>query len=380
VSGDRGPTAARPTAHDPPGGQEVFALLAAGGTGGHLYPAIALADALVARGYARASIRFVGTRGHLEASVVPESGYAIDLLPGRGLQRRLTLANAATIWEAVRATIRAIALVRRYRPAVVVGFGSYAALPTVVAARLLRRPTVVHDRDAAPGLGNRIGVRLGARAATSLPTTALKGATLVGNPVRADLRVIERHPQTPPLVAFLGGSQGARTVNRAALGLYDRWRDRTDVAVHHVCGPTHIDDATTRLRALRRTGDTLEYDLVAYEDHVADLLERVAIVVGRSGASTVAELTVAGVPALLVPLPGSPGDHQTHNAVALVDAGAALLVPDAECDALRLDADLSPLLAEPGRLVAMGEAARRLGRPDAADRLADLVEEVAHAA
>ena len=129
----------------------VYALLAAGGTGGHLYPAIALADALVARGHDHASIRFVGARGHLEATVVPEAGYAIDLLPGRGLQRRLTLANVVTIWEAIQATIRAIALIRRYRPAVVVGFGSYAALPTVVAARLLRRPTVVHDRDAAPG-------------------------------------------------------------------------------------------------------------------------------------------------------------------------------------------------------------------------------------
>ena len=357
----------------------VFALLAAGGTGGHLYPAIALADALVARGHDRASIRFVGARGHLEATVVPDAGYAIDLLPGRGLQRRLTLANLVTLWEALQATIRAIALIHRCRPAVVVGFGSYAALPTVVAARVLRRPTVVHDRDAAPGLGNRIGVWLGARAATSLPTTDLKGATLVGNPVRAELRSIERRPQEPPLVAFMGGSQGARTVNRAALGLYDRWRGRTDVAVHHVCGPTHVDEARERLTALRRADDALAYDLVAYEDDVAGLLGRVAIVVGRSGASTVAELTAVGVPSLLVPLPGSPGDHQTRNARTLVDVGAAILVTDAECDAPRLDAELSPLIAEPRRLVEMGEAARTLGRPDAAERLADLVEETARA-
>jgi UDP-N-acetylglucosamine--N-acetylmuramyl-(pentapeptide) pyrophosphoryl-undecaprenol N-acetylglucosamine transferase len=359
------------------GHDDVFALLAAGGTGGHLYPALALADALVARGHDRASIRFIGARGHLEEKVVPEAGYAIDLLPGRGLQRRLTFANLRTLWEAVEATILAIGLVRRYRPAVVVGFGSYAALPTVVAARVLRRPTVVHDRDAAPGLGNRIGVRLGARAATSLPTTDLRGATLVGNPVRADLRAIRRRPQVPPLVAFMGGSQGARTVNRAAVGLYDHWRDRTDVAVHHVCGPSHVEDVSTRLSALRRDGDALDYALVAYEDDVAGLLERAAIVVGRSGASTVAELTAAGVPSLLVPLPGSPGDHQTGNARTLVDAGAALLVPDAECDAVRLDSDLTPLLGQPSRLAAMGEAARTLGRPDAADRLAGLVEETA---
>ena len=357
----------------------VFALLAAGGTGGHLYPAIALADALVARGHDPASIRFVGARGHLEATIVPEAGYAIDLLPGRGLRRRLTLSNLVTIWEAMQATIRAVFLIRRYRPAVVVGFGSYAALPTVVAARLLRRPTVVHDRDAAPGLGNRIGVWLGARAATSLPTTALKGATLVGNPVRADLRAIERRPQDPPLVLFMGGSQGARTVNRAAIGLYDRWRGRADVVVHHVCGPSHVDDSLARLTALRHADDTLDYQLVAYESDVAALLSRVTIVVGRSGASTVAELTASGVPSLLVPLSGSPGDHQTRNARVLVDAGAAILVADAECNASRLDAELSPLLAEPSRLQAMGKAALKLGRPDAADRLADLVEETARA-
>jgi UDP-N-acetylglucosamine--N-acetylmuramyl-(pentapeptide) pyrophosphoryl-undecaprenol N-acetylglucosamine transferase len=360
-------------------GPGVFAVLAAGGTGGHLYPALALADALVARGHDRATIRFVGARGHLEETVVPDAGYAIDLLPGRGLQRRLTLANVVTLWEALVATVRAIGLVRRVRPAVVVGFGSYAALPTVIAARLLRRPTVVHDRDAAPGLGNRIGVRLGARAATSLPTTALRGATLVGNPVRADLRNIARRPQTPPLVGFLGGSQGARTVNNAALGLYDRWRDRADVSVHHVCGPTHVEESAGRLEALRRPEDSLDYELVAYEDDMAGLLERVAVVVGRAGASTVAELTAAGVPSVLVPLPGSPGDHQTRNALTLVDAGAALLVADPECDAERLDADLTPLLADPSRLASMGESARTLGRPDAADRLADLVEEVARA-
>jgi len=361
------------TTEDP----EVFALVAAGGTGGHLYPAIALADALVERGHDRRAIRFVGARGHLEATVVPEAGYVVDLLPGRGLQRKLTLANLVTLWEALVATFRAIGLVRRLRPAVVVGFGSYAALPTVVAARLLRRPTVVHDRDAAPGLGNRIGVALGARAATSLPTTALRGATLVGNPVRAELRTVERHPQNPPLVAFMGGSQGARTVNRAALGLYDRWRDRTDVAVHHVCGPTHVEESTRRLQELRRADDSLDYELIAYEDDVAGLLGRVAIVVGRAGASTVAELTVAGVPSVLVPLPGSPGDHQTHNARTLVDAGAAILVTDAECNATRLDRELTSLLADPEHRAAMGEAARALGRPDAAERLADLVEAVA---
>jgi undecaprenyldiphospho-muramoylpentapeptide beta-N-acetylglucosaminyltransferase len=353
------------------------ALLAAGGTGGHLYPALALADALVARGHPRESIRFVGVRGRLEETVVPREGYAIDLLPGRGLRRRFTLENVLTLRDAAVAFVRALGLVRRHRPRVVVGFGSYASLPTVVAARVLRRPTVVHDRDAVPGLANRIGVALGARAATSLPATRLRGAVLVGNPVRAEVRTRGRHPVSPPLVAVMGGSQGAVTLNRAAVGLYERWRHRGDVAVHHVSGPTHYDDCADRLEALARPDDALAYDLVPYDHDVPATLSRAAVAVCRAGATTVAELTVVGVPSVLVPLPGAPGDHQTANAQALVDAGAARMLPDAECDAPRLDAALSDLLADTATRDAMGAAARVLGRPDAAERLADLVEEVA---
>jgi len=357
--------------------EACFAMVAAGGTGGHLYPALALAEALVTRGHPRSAIRFVGARGRLEAHVVPDAGYTVDLLPGRGLERRVTLANLAALAEAAGAFFRAIGLVRRYRPEVVVGFGSYAALPTVVAARLWRRPTVVHDRDAVPGLANRIGVGLGARAATSLAETRLRGATVVGNPVRAELTELDRHPSDPPLVFCSGGSQGSATINRAVIDLYDRWRDRTDVAVRHVSGPAHYDACARELTELRRPGDRLCYDLVGYDDNVAASLALASVAVGRAGAGTVAELTVAGVPAVLVPLPGAPGDHQTANANALAEHGAARVVPDAECDAARLDSELSALVFDRARLDAMGRRARDLGRPDAADRLADLVEEVA---
>lgn len=353
-------------------------MVAAGGTGGHLYPALALADVLVARGHRRSSIRFVGARGHLEAHVVPAAGYSLDLLPGRGLERRLTLANLAALADAARACAAAIRLVRRYDPAVVVGFGSYAALPTVVAARLARRPTVVHDRDAVPGLSNRIGVALGARAATSLRETRLAGATVVGNPVRTELVEITRRPSDPPVIWCSGGSQGSATINRAVVDLYDRWRDRTDVIVRLVTGPAHHDSCARRLAELRRPGDHLGFDLLGYDDDVAGSLARASVVVGRAGAGTVAELTVVGVPAVLIPLPGAPGDHQTANANALVNQGAARLVPDAECDAARLDRELSALVADRDRLDAMGARARDLGRPDAAERLADLVEEMAN--
>jgi UDP-N-acetylglucosamine--N-acetylmuramyl-(pentapeptide) pyrophosphoryl-undecaprenol N-acetylglucosamine transferase len=359
-------------------GNRVFALLAGGGTGGHTYPAIAVAQELHSRGH---RVRFVVARRGMGGDAVAAAGFEVDLLPGRGLQRRLTISNVGALWATLTAVVRAIAIVRGSRPRVVVGFGGYASLPCVVAARLLRVPVVVHEQDVAPGLANRIGVRLGARAAISLPGTPLAHATLTGNPVRASIAAISRDPERDPAcVAVYGGAQGARTINRAALGCYDRWRGRHDLAVHHVCGPRNIDECRTTLDAVRRADDKLRYDLVAYDEHMERLLARATLAVCRAGAGSIAELTAAGVPAVLVPLPGAPSDHQTRNARTLERAGAAVLVPDAECDAHHLDAVVSGLLAEPRRLVEMGEAAHALGKRDAAARVADVVEEHARVA
>jgi UDP-N-acetylglucosamine--N-acetylmuramyl-(pentapeptide) pyrophosphoryl-undecaprenol N-acetylglucosamine transferase len=362
---------------DAEGGSLVFALVTGGGTGGHVYPALALADELVGRGHPVPSIRFVGARRGLEARLVPEAGFEIDLLPGRGIQRRLTVANLAALWENLRAFARSRRIVKRARPRVVVGVGGYASLPCLLAARLRRVPAVVHEQNAAPGLANRLAVRMGARAAVSLPGTPLRDPVLTGNPIRPEIAAVRRAPTTPPLVAVVGGSLGAGRLNDAALVLYQRWRDRDDVVVHHVTGARNYDACATALEAARRPGDRLAYELVAYEDRMDALYARATLVVGRAGAVTVAELAAAAVPSVLVPLPGAPGDHQTRNAEAMVDAGAAVLVPDRECDGARLDAVAGELVADRGRLDAMAKAARTLARPDAAARLADLVEEVA---
>jgi UDP-N-acetylglucosamine--N-acetylmuramyl-(pentapeptide) pyrophosphoryl-undecaprenol N-acetylglucosamine transferase len=356
-------------------GRATFALLAGGGTGGHTYPAIALAQALVARGHPASSIQFVGARRGPEGRVVTEAGFAIDLLPGRGLQRRLTVANIGVIAQTVAAFVRAVALVRRHRPRVVVGFGGYASLPCLVAAWLWRIPRVVHEQDAAPGLANRIGVRLGAQPAVSLPGTPLPGAVLTGNPVRHEFRALVREPaQHPPLVAMFGGTLGAGTINTAALDLYDRWRERTDVAVHHVTGPRNVEECEARLATLERPDDALHYALVPYEPHMDQLFSRASVAVCRAGAGTIAELTAAGLPAVLVPLPGAPSDHQMRNARTLEQVGAAVVMADAACRAATLDPLLTDLLGDPARLAAMSEAARALAKPDAADALADVVE------
>lgn len=370
---------------------QVFALITGGGTGGHVYPAVALAEALVARGHPRDSIRFVGARRGLEADAVPQAGFAIDLIPGRGLQRRLTLVNFVTVYETARAFVKAWRLVRRYRPRVVVGVGGYASLPCVVMARLRRIPVVVHEQNAAPGLSNRIAVRLGACAAVSLPGTPLAGAVLTGNPVRAAIADIAgaantaetayaAAPSSPgslPVLLIFGGSLGARRLNDAAIDLYDRWRHRSDVSVHHVCGRRDYQACMERLGELRRSEDALDYHLVDYEDHMDMRYRGASLVACRAGAVTIAELAATGTPAILVPLPGAPDDHQMCNARALAGVGAAVIVPDAELTGERLASEAEVLLADGPRRRVMSQAARGIARPDAANRLADVVEGVA---
>jgi UDP-N-acetylglucosamine--N-acetylmuramyl-(pentapeptide) pyrophosphoryl-undecaprenol N-acetylglucosamine transferase len=357
----------------------TLALITGGGTGGHVYPAVALAQELVRRGHPSDTIRFVGARRGLEARVVSEAGFAIDLLPGRGLERRVSLGALRAVGEALAAFVRASRILTAQRPRVVVGVGGYASLPCLLAARLRWRkiPAVVHEQNAAPGLANRIAVGFGARAAISLPGTPLRSAVLTGNPIRAEVAAVTREPATPPLLAVFGGSLGARRINEAALGLYERWRSRTDVAVHHVTGDRDYEDCRRRLATARRPSDRLQYTLVRYEDDMPALYARTTLAACRAGAVTVAELSVAGVPAVLVPLPGAPGDHQTRNAEAVAAVGGAVVVADAQFDAARLDGCARELLADGDRLSKMSDATRTLARPDAAARLADLVEEYA---
>jgi len=362
----------------------TYALVTGGGTGGHVQPALAVAEELVRRGHRRQEVRFVGSERGFEATAVPAAGFEIDLLPGRGLKRSVRpsalVENAGALLAALRAFGRAFRIVGRLRPRVVLGVGGYASLPCIAAARLRRVPAVVHEQNAAPGLANRWGVRLGARAAVSLPGTPLRDAVVTGNPVRVAITAVERAPVTPPLVVVVGGSLGAGRLNDAALGLYDRWRHRRDVSVHHVAGPRNHRDVEARLRDLRRAGDALDYTLVAYEDDMQGCYTRASVFVCRAGAVTVAELAATGTPSLLVPLPGAPDDHQARNAETLVEAGAGLIVDDADLDGARLAEELGRLIDDPAELVRMATAAKRVARPDAAARVADLVEEVARAA
>lgn len=367
-----------------------FALVAGGGTGGHLMPALAVARALAGR-HPPGSVELVGSRRGLDATLLAGEAVPVTLLPGRGIVRRLApravVANIAAVAALAVAVVMGVRIVLSRRPAVVVAMGGYASVPVALAAAVLRVPVVLVNVDAVPGAANRMVGRFAAAAAVAFPGTPLPRAVVTGAPVRPEIAAAARPgptarsaarsalglPDDRIVVGVVGGSLGAKRLNEATMALAERWAARDDVTLYHVVG--RRDRQWTA--AARPATSGLDYRQVEYEAQMASFYRAADVVVCRAGANTVAELAVVGVPAVLVPLPGAPGDHQTANARVLARAGAAVLLPDDQCTGERLVAELSPLLDEPDRRTAMAAAAAALGRPDAAAAVADLVEATA---
>lgn len=365
----------------------AWAVIAGGGTAGHVLPGISIAEQIVERGAPREAVHFVGSSRGVETRLVTESGFGLTALPGRGLQRRMALSNLTAAIGLLRAFGQALVVLRRRRPAVVLGLGGYASAACGAAAALLRVPLVITEQNAVPGLANRVLSRFATGAATAFEATDLPRATWTGNPVRTEVLAANRTSGRAAaraalgvdagrrLVAVFGGSLGSRRINEAVASATELWQDRDDLHIRHIAGRRDYDELAGRV-APDHEG-ALGYDLVSYEEDMATVYAAADLVVSRSGATTVAELAAAGVPAVLVPLPGAPGDHQTANARRLVEAGGAVIVADAELDGSRLAAEVDALLGDPDRLGAMAGAAVALARPDAASAVVDLIERCA---
>ena len=374
-----------------------YAVIAGGGTAGHVFVALATARALAERGVERDDIELIGSARGQEAALAGGDGFGLTLLAGRGIVRRLRpgpqLTNLVSVGGLLWATLRALVILLRRRPRVVVSVGGYASVPAGIAAVLLRVPIVLVNVDARPGLAHRVLGRFAAASAVAFPGTHLRHPVLTGAPVRDDLVGVHRSldraatarialglPADRRTVAVFGGSLGARRLNDATLALARLYAGRGGLTLYHVCGPRNFEEveaARVELPAEGADGAGLCYRLVPFEEDMASLYGAADVVVCRAGALSVAELALVGMPAVLVPLPGAPGDHQSANAAALVDAGAAVMLKDEDCTGDRLAAVLNELLASPAHLAQMGEAAAALGRPDAADAVASLVQ--AHA-
>ena len=343
-------------------------VIMAGGTGGHIFPGLAVARALRERG---ADVRWLGAAGGMETRLVPPHGIAIDTLAVQGVRGKgigTLLRAPLRILAAVRA---AGAVLRRERPDAVVSFGGYAAGPGGIAARLAGIPLLVHEQNRAAGMTNKALAKVARQVLVGFPQTFAKEVH-VGNPVRAEIAAVAP-PEArdfdhagPLRLLVLGGSQGARALNEAvpqavaALGM--------PVEIVHQAGEKMLEAAH---QAYAGAGVAARV-----EPFIADMAAAYAwadLVVCRAGALTLAELCAVGVGSVLVPFPQAVDDHQTRNADYLVERGAAVLLPQSEQLAARLRDVLADLSADAGKRLAMARTARALARPDAAQRVADAV-------
>jgi UDP-N-acetylglucosamine--N-acetylmuramyl-(pentapeptide) pyrophosphoryl-undecaprenol N-acetylglucosamine transferase len=349
-------------------------LIMAGGTGGHVFPALALARLLRARSR---EVIWLGTRRGLEARVVPAESIPVEWLAVGGLRGKGITTVLLAPWQLLRALWQALSVMRRHRPAVVVGMGGFVTGPGGLAAWLCRRPLLIHEQNAIAGYSNRCLAPLAREVLTAFPSAFphLRKARLIGNPVRGDIAALplpaQRFAGRSGAVRLLvvGGSLGALRLNQAvprALALLARESAAPRLEVRHQTGDKHLD--TTRAAYGEAA---VSADVTAFITDMAQALGWADLVVCRAGALTIAELAAAGVAAVLVPYPHAVDDHQTHNARFLVAAGAARLVADATLTPEVLVRELRDLCADRSRLLAMAEAARHVARPDAAEKLLD---------
>ena len=365
-------------------------VIGAGGTGGHIYPGLATADAIRA---ARpdSQIVFVGTKRGLEGRLIPQAGYelvTVDMLP---LNTNLRWRLAFFPFSIVRSTVQTLRTLRGRKADVVLGMGGYPSVPAVLAAWLARVPRIIHESNATPGLANRFVSRFAPNIALAfreggrnLPRH--RDTRLVGMPISESLAAFDRDALREEarahfnlkdgerMVLVSGGSLGAVRLSRAAADLAGRWRDRTDIRLVIKAGR---DQLPAIERQLTSNGGHAVATAVAYLDRMDLAYAAADITVCRAGSGTVAELSHVGLPAVLVPYPSAAHDHQSFNAQALVDVGAAVMIPDSDVTADRLEQVLTPILADPARLAAMAAAAHQTVHATAARDLARWVLELA---
>jgi len=345
-------------------------LIIAGGTGGHVFPALAVAEVLDRQS---TPVIWLGTPLGLEARVVPQAGIPLETVTVRGLRGNGWTGWLKAPWMVARAVLQTLSVLRRHRPRAVLGMGGYVAGPGGIAAWLKGVPLIIHEQNAIAGLTNRLLSRLATRVLTGLGAhfPGDRGTTFTGNPVRGAITALaEADPAPPPSrvrLLVIGGSLGARTLNQRvpeALALLPAAEQPT---VLHQAGERSLETARA---GYREAG--LEADVRAFIDDMASAYRDADVVICRSGALTVSELAAVGRPAILVPYPYAVDDHQRANARFLVDADAACMIADNALSAQGLATMLRPLLGDPAARARMAANARRVGRPRAAEQVADV--------
>jgi len=359
-------------------GERRVLMIAGGGTGGHIYPAIAIAQEYLARDPLRRVV-FVGTEYGLEKTIVPKAGFPLEFISARALKGKGPVDLVKSLARLPVAFVQAWRLIGKHRPSVVLGVGGYSSGPVLLAARLRGVPAAIHEQNAFPGMANRqlarfvTAVAVGfADAATRLKRT---DAVVTGNPIRKELFAARRQSTTGNRQGLLifGGSQGSHVLNEAMTGaLLFLARLKDQVEIVHQTGPKELES----VRAAYRASSFPNTRVVPYLDPIADEIAAADVVVCRAGAMSIGDVAAVGRAAILVPFAAAADNHQEVNARAVERAGGAVVITEAELSPERLAMTISELLNDPQRVQGMGEAARSLAVPDASNKIVDLLEKI----
>ena len=355
-------------------------MVAGGGTGGHIYPAIAIAREYVARDATRRVV-FVGTERGLEKTIVPKAGFPLEFIDVGGLKGKGGLDLVKNILRVPKGFLQAWKLIGKHRPSVVLGVGGYSSGPVLVAAKLRGVPTIIHEANAFPGLANRAVAPFVSAVAVAfedaLPRMRRKDGVVTGNPIRAEFFTTQpRDPATAqPRTRLLifGGSQGSRVLNDAMTGallFLARQKDTLDIV--HQTGPNELE----KVQAAYRTSTFANARVVPYLDPIVDEIAAADLVVCRAGAMTIGELAAVGRAAILVPFAAATNNHQELNARVVERAGGALVITEAELSPERLANSIAEVVADSERATRMGRAANALADANATKKIVDLVEKI----
>lgn len=355
-------------------------LIAGGGTGGHLYPGIALADEAIRRG--GSEVLFVGTSRGIETRAVPAAGYALETLEVTGLKRMGLAGTVRGLLRVPLAILRSFSILRRFRPEVVVGVGGYASGPMVLAAALAGYATAIQEQNSVPGITNRILGKLVRRVFTAFGEAArffpARKIERLGNPVRkaivAALEGVAASSSSDGRLRILvvGGSQGARAVSELVMAAASMLASKgVDFSLVHQTGTTDFERIQAKYRELGLDG---RVEVRAFIDNMAAAYGAADLIIGRAGALTLAELAIVGKPAILVPLPTAADDHQSKNAAHFGEVGAAIVLNQRTSSAEDLATAITTLAEDPGKQLAMGTAMRKLARPGAAEEIVDRLQ------
>jgi UDP-N-acetylglucosamine--N-acetylmuramyl-(pentapeptide) pyrophosphoryl-undecaprenol N-acetylglucosamine transferase len=348
-------------------------IIAGGGTGGHLFPGIAVAREILRR-HPESKILFVGAEQGIETRIVPKEGFELRTLPVGGIKGVGGVRQIRNLLGMVGGIFKALSILRQFKPQVVIGVGGYASFPMLGAATLAGYPRIVMEQNAIPGLANRVlGKRADFAAVTDSRTQSYFGdrAVVTGNPIRPEFKSIPpKTHETPFTILIFGGSQGAQSINRAVIAALDElagWSDRLRFV--HQTGERQLEEVKRGYAEKGFTADVRTFFNDFHEQYAA-----ADLIISRSGATTVAEIKAAGRAAILIPFPFATDDHQTKNARAMADENAAVLIANADLSGKRLAGAIRELVGDTARLTEIETNARRIAVLDAEKRIVDLIE------